>query len=221
MDGAAAKLLGETRKRYGLEGAFVLLTIARLVPRKGHLTVLHALAGLRGRIPELRYVVVGTGPMRDELEETVKELSLDEMVTFAGGVSDQIRTSLLQACDVFVMPNRDIKGPQGVLATEGFGIVFLEASACAKPVIGGRAGGAPEVILDGRTGFLIDPEDPKELEQAILRLWSDRDLAVRFGLAGRERVEREFSWKGLSAKYVTEMNAVLPAPGSESGGPKK
>jgi phosphatidylinositol alpha-1,6-mannosyltransferase len=120
---------------------------------------------------------------------------------------------LLHACDVFVMPNRDIKSPASARATEGFGIVFVEASACAKPVIAGRAGGAPEVVLHGQTGFLIDPENPKELMDAILRLWSDRELAVRLGLAGKERVEREFTWKGLSLKYSDEINAILSPSG--------
>ena|GEM_PF-335620 len=211
MDADGELRLEQTRKQFGLEGRFVLLTIARLFPRKGHLTVLNALAGLKARIPELHYIVVGKGSMRKELEEKVKELSLEKVVTFAGEVSDQERTSLLHACDVFVMPNRDIQGPGNIRATEGFGIVFVEASACAKPVIAGRAGGAPEVVLDEQTGLLVDPENPKELMDAILRLWSNRELAVRLGLAGKERVEREFTWKGLSAKYLDEMNAIMPA----------
>ncbi len=212
MDAASGTLLEQTRGQFNLDGKFVLLTIARLFPRKGHLVVLDALAGLKERIPELHYVVVGKGSMREPLEQRVRELSLQGMVTFTGEVSDQERTSLLHACDVFVMPNRDIVGPNGVFATEGFGIVFLEASACAKPVIAGRAGGAPEVVVDGRTGFLVDPENPKELMERILQLFSDRELALRLGLAGKQRVEEEFTWEGLSAKYVDEMNAFLPVP---------
>ncbi len=210
LDADEGQRLEQTRKQFGLEGRFVLLTIARLFPRKGHLTVLNALAGLKGRVPELGYVIVGKGSMKNELEEKVKELSLEDVVTFTGEVSDQMRTSLLHACDVFVMPNRDIKGPEGVLATEGFGIVFLEASACAKPVIAGRAGGAPEVVADGKTGFLVDPENPKELMDAIIRLWSDRDLALRLGLEGKHRVEREFTWDKLIDKYLNELTVILP-----------
>ena len=209
LDGDTGQRVEQTRKQFGLEGRFVVLTIARLFPRKGHLTVLHALAGLRSRVPELHYVVVGEGPMKDRLEETVRELSLEEVVTFTGEVSDQVRTSLLHACDVFVMANRDIKEAGRLLDTEGLGIVFLEAWACSKPVIAGRAGGAPEVVMDGQTGFLVDPENPKELMDAMLRLWSDRDLARRLGLAGKERVEREFTWKGLSMKYLREFDAIL------------
>jgi phosphatidylinositol alpha-1,6-mannosyltransferase len=158
--------------------------------------------------------------MREPLEEKVKELSLEGMVTFTGEVSDQTRTSLLHACDVFVMPNRDIVGPNGDYATEGFGIVFLEASACAKPVIAGRAGGAPEVVVDGITGFLVDPESPKELMERILDLWSDRARALRLGLAGKQRVEKEFTWEGLSRKYLEEFRAFLPGAAG-TGGPNK
>jgi phosphatidylinositol alpha-1,6-mannosyltransferase len=218
LNGGAVRQLEQTRKQFGLEGRFVLLTIARLYPRKGHLTVLKALAGLKDRIPELRYLVVGKGSMKAELEAAVRDLSLDDVVMFTGEVSDQVRTSLLHACDVFVMPNRDIQGPGSVRTTEGFGIVFLEASACAKPVIAGRAGGAPEAVLDGKTGLLVDPEDPAELMEAISKLRSDRHLAGRLGAAGKERVRREFTWKGLSMKYLQEFSAVL-SPAKSGGAP--
>ena len=155
--------------------------------------------------------------MKGQLQDTVKGLSLEDVVMFTGEVSDQVRSLLLHACDVFVMPNRDIKRPEGVMATEGFGIVFLEASACAKPVIAGRAGGAPEVVMDGQTGFLVDPENPKELMDVILRLWSDRELAVRLGLEGKQRVEREFTWEKLTEKYVSELTAALPLSTAQEG----
>ena len=203
-------LVEQAQERFALQGRFVLLTIARLVPRKGHLAVLHALAGLRNRIPNLRYIVVGDGPTKERLHGAVRQLSLGDIVRFAGQVSDQERTALLHACDLFVMPNSDILRPDGVLDTEGFGICFLEASACAKPVIAGNAGGAPEAVLDGKTGILVDPSSTRELEEAITRLWSDRDLAQGLGLEGRRRVEREFTWDRLAAKYLNELNLVLP-----------
>jgi phosphatidylinositol alpha-1,6-mannosyltransferase len=211
MNAETSRLLEQARHRYSLDEQFVLLTIARLVPRKGHLAVLHALAGLKPRIPKLRYLIVGDGPTRGRLHQAVKDLSLDDVVMFTGEVSDQERTSLLHACDVFVMPNSDILRPDGVLDTEGFGIGFLEASACGKPAIGGRAGGAPEAVLDGRTGILVDPEDKSELEEAIFRIYSDRDLALRLGREGKERVTREFTWDGLTEQYLNEFAGILPA----------
>lgn len=210
QDRAMRELQSQLRRKYGLEGRFVLLTIARLMPRKGHAAVLKALAGLKGRIPGLRYVVTGEGPAKAPLEETVRELSLEDTVIFTGEVSDQERTALLHSCDVFVMPNRDILRPDGVLDTEGFGIVFLEASACGKPVIGGRAGGAPEAVLDGRTGLLVNPSSESELKEAIFRLWSDRELALHLGQEGKRRVEREFKWEKLTERYLKEIDAILP-----------
>jgi phosphatidylinositol alpha-1,6-mannosyltransferase len=210
LDRETRHLLEQARKRFALDERFVLLTIARLVPRKGHLAVLNALAGLKPRIPSLRYVIVGDGPTRDQLHQAVRDLSLEDVVMFGGEVSDQERTSLLHACDVFVMPNSDILRPDGVLDTEGFGIGFLEASACGKPAIAGKAGGAPEAVSDGRTGILVDPANTSELEDAIFKLYSDRDLALRLGREGKQRVEREFTWDGLADKYLNELTGILP-----------
>ena len=220
LDGETRRLVEQTRKRFALDGRFVLLTIARLVPRKGHLAVLNALAGLKPRIPNLRYLIVGDGPTKDQLHRAVRELSLEDVVSFGGEVSDQERTSLLHACDVFVMPNSDILRPDGVLDTEGFGIVFLEASACGKPAIAGKAGGAPEAVSDGQTGILVDPANTDELEEAIFRLYSDRDLALRLGLEGKQRVEREFTWDELTETYLTELTSILPPSMAKKGSSK-
>lgn len=217
LDGQTRRLLVQARNRFALDGRFVLLTIARLVPRKGHLAVLNALVGLKPRIPNLRYLIVGDGLMKDQLHRTVRELSLEDVVSFVGEVSDQERTALLHACDVFVMPNSDILRPDGVLDTEGFGIGFLEASACGKPSIAGKAGGAPEAVSDGQTGILVDPANTNELEDAIFRLFSDRDLALRLGRGGKQRVEREFTWDELTEKYLNELTTILPPHVPEKG----
>ncbi len=208
LDHSERPLVEQTRNRYSLQGRFVLLTVARLVPRKGHLAVLEALAGLRGRLPGLCYIIAGEGPMMEELREAVKGLCLQDSVRFCGEISDKEKVSLLHACDVFVMPNRDIQRPDGVFDTEGFGIVFLEASACGKPVIAGRAGGAPEAVVDGHTGILVDPSNPGELEEAVFRLYADRDMALRLGLEGKRRVEREFTWDRLVDQYLNELTVV-------------
>lgn len=220
LDGETRHLVEQARKRFALDGRFVLLTIARLVPRKGHLAVLNALAGLKPRIPNLRYLIVGDGPTKDQLHRTVGELSLEDVVSFGGEVSDKERTALLHACDVFVMPNSDILRPDGVLDTEGFGIGFLEASACGKPAIAGKAGGAPEAVSDGQTGILVDPANTDELEEAIFRLYSDRDLALRLGLEGKQRVEREFTWDELTETYLTELTSILPPSMAKKGASK-
>jgi phosphatidylinositol alpha-1,6-mannosyltransferase len=89
------------------------------------------------------------------------------------------------------MPSREQLEANDV---EGFGIIFLEASACAKPIVGGRAGGIPDAVVDGVTGLLVDPHDPRDIANAIGRLLADHDLATRLGNEGRARVVRAFDW---------------------------
>ncbi len=202
------RLVEAMRREFGLEGKFVLLTIARLVPRKGHHLVLEALEGIRDRAPALRYVVAGEGPEGASLRREVQRHRLEDRVIFTGEVSDEERTALLHLCDLFVMPNRDILRKDGTLDTEGFGIVFLEAAACSKPVIGGRAGGAEEAVSDGLTGLLVDPERPEDLQRALLRLSHDRGLCTRLGREGRRRVEREFTWAALVGRYEDELRRI-------------
>ena len=170
-----------TRKSVGPP---LLLTVARLVPRKGHDTVLRALPLVLARIPDVQYAIVGEGPERARLQALAHELGVERAVQFAGAVVDVV--PWYQSCDVFVMMSRDEEGE-----VEGFGIAFTEAAACAKPAIGGRSGGTAEAVLDGVTGMLVD--DEHALAEAIVNLLTDRQTAGRLGRAGRERAERELS----------------------------
>jgi phosphatidyl-myo-inositol dimannoside synthase len=206
----AREMMSDTL-RSGASGAGArlrLLTLARLTPRKGHGQVLEALHLLEDRIPHLVYVIAGGGPLREELARRVQELGLQDKVRFTGEVSEEEKIALLRECDVFVMPNRDIPLPRGGVDTEGFGIVFLEAACCGKPVIGGRAGGVPEAVVPGETGLLVDPEKPREIAEAIHRLWSDPRFAGRLGRAGKDRVEREFDWGKIATRYEKEFTGT-------------
>lgn len=169
----------ETRETLGLTGGLALLTVGRLVPRKGVDLTLRAMAMLTRDMPQLRYLVVGTGPHQHALHEAANELGIADRVTFTGAVDDL--TPFYHACDIFVMPNRVM--PDG--EQEGYGLVFLEAGLAGKPVIGGRTGGAAEAVLDGKTGILVDPYDPAALAAAIRSLASDPALRARMGEAGR------------------------------------
>ncbi len=193
----------------GLEGAYVLLTVSRLARRKGHLVALDAVAALRNRIPALRYVVAGDGPMLGAIRNRIAALGLEDIVRVLGSVLEQDKVALLHGCDVFVMPNEDLPLEGGGVDTEGFGLVFLEAAACGKPAVGGRAGGVPEAVVDGETGILVRPGDPREVEQAVLRLWEDRGLAGRMGRAGQERVRKDFSWSRIALRYAETFEALL------------
>ncbi len=173
------------RERYGLDGESVLLTVGRLQRRKGHDLVLSALARLDG----VRWLVAGEGEERPRLERLAAELGVADRVVFAGTVPSEDLPAFYGACDVFVHPNR-VDGRD----VEGFGIVFLEAAACARPAIGGDSGGVPEAVADGETGLLVSGTDAEELARAIRLLVSRPDERQRLGRAGRARIETRFAW---------------------------
>jgi len=180
------------RERYGLTGCRVVLTVGRLVERKGHDLVIRAVAALGDEVGPLRYVVAGTGPEERQLRHLASALGVRDRVVFTGYVPDDELPALYAACDVFAMPSRAVATRDGV---EGFGTVFLEAGACGKPVVGGRSGGVTEAVEDGTTGILVDPHDTRALVQALRRLLLDAELRRRMGQAGRARAERmEAAW---------------------------
>jgi phosphatidylinositol alpha-1,6-mannosyltransferase len=197
-------------ERYGLGGRRVLLTVARLIPRKGHAAVLKALTQLLPRMPDLTYVIAGTGPEETHLRVLASELGIAHAVRFAGYVPDDILPDLYRSADVFIMPNSEITGD-----IEGFGMVFLESNACGKPVIAGRSGGTAESVIDGVNGFRIASDDIDGLSQRIECLMQDLDLRMRLGNLGLERARREFNWanSGERLHYIcraSQLDACAP-----------
>ena len=188
----------QIRARYHLDSKRVILTVGRLVERKGHDMVIRALPEVVKEVPEAVYLIVGRGPMEDRLRALSREMGVEDRVVFCGFVPESEILSYYQACDVFAMPNREVGGD-----TEGFGIVFAEAGACGKPVIGGRSGGVVEVIEDGVTGFLVDPLDPREIGQALRTLLQNAVLAAEMGKAGRKRVEALYRYDRIAANILT------------------
>jgi phosphatidylinositol alpha-1,6-mannosyltransferase len=186
----------------GLAGRRSILTVGRLVERKGHDTVIKALPQALARFPDLVYVIVGDGPMRDSLNAFVNEGDLGEHVFFVGEVSDDIVVQYYQSCDVFIMVSRAHEERGDV---EGFGLVYLEANACGKPVIGGRSGGIPDAVIDGVTGVLVNPTDVKDIAAAIIKLLTDKGYARRLGENGRRRVETEMNWDNTVASVRTRL----------------
>lgn len=180
----------------------VILTVGNLVAHKGHDMVIRALPKLRLNIPEVTYLIVGDGPYRTQLEALGAAMGVQDRVIFAGQVPDEDLPDIYALSDVFVMPNREQLEACDV---EGFGLVFLEANACGKPVVGGRSGGVPEAIVDGVTGLLVNPHDPEDIANALARLLTDGDLALRLGQQGRLRVVRDFAW----ARVADRVQRIL------------
>ena len=178
----------------------VLLTLGRVVARKGQDMVIRALPGILKEFPALQYWVAGRGAHLDALKTLVNRLGLENNVRFLGFVSAEERLRLYQECSIYLMPSRTI-GDQGDF--EGFGITYLEANACGRPTIGGRSGGVADAVLDGETGFLVDPESPNEIAEKTLLLWRDPELAARLGQQGRERIERKLNWNATARKLAS------------------
>jgi phosphatidylinositol alpha-1,6-mannosyltransferase len=197
--GGAAK-----RRELGLEGKKVMVTLCRLVPRKGVDTVLEALPAISRAVPEVQYLIAGDGEDRARLERLAERLGVMPLVRFLGRVSNEEVTPLLDMADVFVMPAREERP-----CVEGFGLVFLEASACETPVIGSTSGGIPDAVVDGVTGLLVPPSAPGPFAEAAIRLLNDSDLRSRLGRAGRERVLREGTWDRTVAQLTASISELL------------
>ncbi len=179
-------------ERHNLEGQLVLLTVGRLVERKGVDAALRTLARLGSRLPSWRYLIVSDGPFRPQLEQLTAELGLEDRVVFTGYVDEEDLPRLYNAADIFLMPNRQVaESAGGSLSVEGFGIVFLEAAACGKPVIAGRSGGAVHAVEDGVSGLLVDA-DSDELADALICL-ADEGQRRKMGDAGLAFAAR-FNW---------------------------
>ena len=190
---------GEIARRYGLEGKKVLLTVARLAPHKGLDTVISLMPELIKKIPNLVYVIVGTGRQESALRDMARRLNLEGYVLFTGPKPREELPGLYSVCDVFVMVSKEIPGD-----VEGFGMVFLEANACGRPVIGGKSGGIPEAVLHGQTGLLVDPNNPEEIIGAIVKLLTDDSLARELGERGRQRVLDKLNWR-TAARRIKDV----------------
>jgi len=180
----------------------VVLTVGNLVARKGFDMVIRALPRLRQTVPDVTYLIVGAGPYGDELESLAVATGVRDHVVFAGMIPHKELPDVYALSDVFVMPSREQLWKSDV---EGFGLVFLEASSCGKPVVGGRSGGVPEAVEDGATGLLVNPHEPEEIAGTLARLLTDTDLAKRLGQEGRRRVVRDFD----SARVGDRVHGIL------------
>jgi phosphatidylinositol alpha-1,6-mannosyltransferase len=182
----------ELRARYGLGGRPVVLCLSRLVPRKGQDILIRALPAIRERIDDAVLVIVGGGPYRSTLHQLAHEFGVAEHVVFTDGVpADELPAHHAMA-DVFAMPCRT-RGAG--LDVEGLGIVYLEASASGVPVVAGRSGGAPESVVDGETGLVVDGEDVGAVAAAVGDLLADPALAAQMGAAGRRWVVDNWQWR--------------------------
>jgi glycosyltransferase involved in cell wall biosynthesis len=178
-----------------------LLCVGRLIPIKGHLVLLRALARARARVPRLTLDVAGRGPLAPALEAYSRELGVADAVRFLGFVSPVERA--IEDSAIVVVPSLG----------EGFGMVALEAMERARPVVASAVGGLPEIVADGETGLVVPPADAEALADAIVALADDLETAASMGVAGRERALLDFTPERCASRIEALYEGGLEPPG--------
>lgn len=198
------------RRRFGLDpDAPLVVSVSRLVPRKGMDVLIEAVASLQPRLPEVTLAIAGSGRDRDRLDRLVGEAAAP--VRLLGRVDDEDLADLYGCADVFAMLCRS---RWGGLEQEGFGIVFLEAAACGVPQVAGRSGGSHEAVDHGETGLVVDdPTSVAAVRAALYDLLTDPCRRAAMGRAGRARVEHEFTYETLAATLQASIDALAPELG--------
>jgi len=169
----------------------LILSVGRLVHRKGQDKLITAMPKILAKRPDAKLLLIGQGPRKAKLDSLVAKYRIGDSVIFLGSIAYVDLPKYLNAADLFVMPSRSrLMG----LEVEGLGIVYLEASACALPVIAGSSGGAPDALIDGRTGYVVDGMDIDQIANRVLSLIDNPKLAKEMGEAGRAWVESNWSW---------------------------
>jgi len=180
------------QERRHQDEAAVLLFVGRLVERKGVDDLLRAFAIIRSRFPQARLSIVGDGPQRSELVKLAEQLQLSDCVDFRGTRVGAELDQEYARCTAFVLPSKDIATDT---ANEGLGLALIEASMHAKPLIGTRHGGIPEIVKQGENGILIPPGDPASLAEALAEILVDEDHAREMGKRGFQMAKSRFSWE--------------------------
>lgn len=193
------------RAKHGIDrSAPVIITVARVLPRKGQDMVIRALSVVKKEFPNIVYVIVGEGRFRKRFAEFAEESGVGGSVIFTGGISHEEIVDYLDMSDVFIMPSREWDNK-----VEGLPNALLEASARARPVIAGKAGGSSEAVRDGVTGILVDPESVTEIAAAVVSLLKDPVKAGHMGENGRKMIEEFHTESGMIKKYVDVLKGAL------------
>ncbi len=185
------------QERYGISGRRVILSVGRLVPRKGADHLIRAMPAILQACPDAHLLIAGEGPLRETLETLIRDNALSSHVTLLGEVTDRALADLYALADLFALPNREM--PDG--DTEGFGLVFLEANACGKPVVSGRAGGVVDAVKNGVNGLMVDGADIGAIAAAVIKILKDPDLHRKLAEGGIEAA-RQGDWRSRTADFL-------------------
>ncbi len=188
----------ELRAEFSLGERPVIISVGRLVPRKGQDRLIEALPAIVNEIPDAVLMIVGIGKYETKLRELVTQMKMEKHVIFVGRISYNDLPRYLSMADIFAMPSRSrFFG----LEVEGLGIVYLEASSCGLPVLAGSSGGAPDAVLEGETGRVVDGNDVPAISNALIEMLSDSENLAAMGRRGREWALSTWSWKIWGEKF--------------------
>jgi phosphatidylinositol alpha-1,6-mannosyltransferase len=193
------------RAQLGIRDQRVLLSVGRLIRRKGFDVVLDALPGLIEEHPDLTYLIVGSGPDYERLVDIAARNGVSDRVHFLGEVKEDDLPGMYSAADIFVLAPREEKATNQI---EGFGIVYCEAAAASLPVVAGASGGVPDAVRDGETGLLVDSTNVNEIRDALAACLRDAELRTRLGSAGRRAVEEYYNWRRAADQVSHILEAV-------------
>ena len=172
-----------------------IITIARLDKRKSHQNILMTIKNLIPVYPDIKYVSIGDGDEKKNLEDLRKQLEIEKQVTFLPKVNEKLKIALLNECDLFLMPSVIYKK-----SVEGFGISFIEAGSYGKGSIGGKDGGQADAIEEGRTGYLCDGNDLNSIYETVIKYFQNNQYKV-LGLQAKE-FSKKFKWEKIVKQYL-------------------
>jgi len=187
------------RAELGLTNKSVIISVGRLVHRKGQDKLIASLPAIKAAVPNVHLVLVGVGPRQAYLEKLAVKFRVADCVTFIGRINYAELPKYICVGDIFAMPSRSrFFG----LEVEGLGIVYLEASACGLPVVGGSSGGAPDAVLVGETGVVVDGTKTLEIAEACIELLNNPELCALMGANGRAWIIENWRWEIWAGKYA-------------------
>jgi phosphatidylinositol alpha-1,6-mannosyltransferase len=189
---------GDLIEKYRLDGRRVIVSVGRLVHRKGQDELVKAMPKILEQFPDAILLFVGEGPIKQMLFNSAKQLGVLPKVVFAGRVSHHDLPDYICLGEIFAMP---VRSRFSGLEVEGLGIVYLEASACGLPVIVGNSGGAVDAVLDKKTGLLVDGTKSDQIADAICELLANPERAKQMGAAGRDWVINNWQLSSWSEKF--------------------
>ena len=186
------------RESLGLADKKVIVSVGRLVHRKGQDHLIEAMPEILKSVPRAHLLLVGEGPYREHLQNLVHQLKLESSVTFIGRIQYQDLPMYICVGDIFAMPSRSrLMG----LEVEGLGIVYLEASSCGLPVLAGDSGGAPDAVIQNETGLVVSGTDNKEIASAAVALLTNLEASQKMGTVGRQWIVDNWRWEIWSKKF--------------------